>query len=355
MDAFEYNKFNSSAYFKKLLSTSTIVSYGFISAVDFDGVIVTLAVTGNREAEKVKCTFMNLGNEAFSLSLKPVKGMKVMVLSPNKAAEGMYNTKSVIQSSSPSIYSSQFAFCIPVMKSTSQALSALIIDNETITTEVKQEFLSSLYGTVEIDLYNDSSIELHEDTEHFRGCYGNMEQTFGMVEGASGAEKPGAYVYKETYGKHSSVEKNYESGFKTVIGKAYEKPFLADKGELLDSSAPVTIELGTGAPATLKFGSSVNISFGEDVITISADETGGLDIAVTGAGKVSFSAASGKLNFNNSAGSLKDIVDKVADLISGLTTIGPNVVAGAPYTATATPATAALSAELKTFAALILE
>lgn len=356
MDAFQLNKFNETQHLQKFLSGAVIVSYGFITAVESDTVEVTLSVSDTGSAEKVSSTFMNLGDDLFSVQRRPAIGMRVMVFAPNKAAEGMYESyaqlnlnegRNYVMTGSPSVYSSQFTFCVPVTKSSSQAISALIIDSTSLTAEIKQEMLITLYSNLEVDLKGDSSIELHEGTDHFRGCYGNMEQTFGMVEGIGGAEKDGDYVYKETYGKFSSVEKNYESGAVITVGKAYEKPFLDDKGALIDSSAPVTIELGTGAPVTL--------TFGETAMTITADTENGLDIVLTGALKVSLTADAGKFSIANASGSLMTILDKIADLFTNMTTIGPNVVPGAPYTAAATPATATLAAEIKTLVAGLLE
>jgi hypothetical protein len=372
MDAFERNKFNQSSFIEYSLSKMTIISYGFISAIDFNTVIVTATVSDTGIAKKIRCVFMNSGDSIFAVCRKPVIGMSVLVLSPNKAAEGMYETSAqlikdkkqeFIVTGKPAVFSSQLALCIPVVKANFQSLNNLVINNTNLTLEIKNELFAELTNSIEIDLKGDSSIELHEGTEHFRGCYGNMEETFGMVEGISGTEKEGDYIYKKTYGKFSSVEKNYESGAKITVGKAYEKPFLADKGALLDSSAPVTMEFGAGAPVTLSFGAPValqnnaplTLTFGESVLVITADAENGLDIALTGSTKVNISAAAGKFSFSNSTGSLKDILDKVADLFTNMTTIGPNVVPGAPYTAGATPATAALAAELKTLVAGLLE
>lgn len=357
LDGFELNKYNSSAFIKALIANSIIVSYGFITAIDFDTVTVTLAVSSKSTADKVNCTFMNIGNEQFSLALKPILNMRVLVLAPNKAAEGMYvdfeqlnlnEGRTYIQTDTPAMYSSEHTFCIPIMRSGSQAINSLIADSSNLTAEIKHELIAVMQGEVELDLYNDTSIEMHEGTDHFRGCYGSIEETFGMVEGIGGVEKEGNYVYKETYGKFSSVEKNYESGAKIVVGKAYEKPFLTNKGALVDSSAPVTMEFGTGAPVTLIFGDSV--------VTIKADTETGLDIALTGTMKVSITADTGKFSIGNSTGSLKDILDKIADLCAAITTVGGNVVPGAPYPAAVDPATALkFTGELKTLIAGILE
>lgn len=323
MDAFELNKYSEAAYFKSMLSQSAIVSYGFISAIDFATVTVTLAVTDRKMAEKVTCVFLNLGNEQFSILLKPALNMRVLVMSPNKAAAGMYDDaekikkeqgKNFITTNSPAVFSSQYSICIPVVRSTAKFISSLLIDKSSLVAELKHDIITSLYKTIELDLYDDSNIELHEGTKHFRGCYGDMEQTFGMVQGTGGTEKPGTYIYKDTYGKFSSVEKNYESGMVANIGKAFEKPFLDDPGAPVDSSAPVTINLGTGAPVTL--------TFGESVMVVKADTEAGLDIALKGTLKVNITAEDGKFNFSNSAGSLKDILDMVADLCSQINTIG---------------------------------
>ena len=372
MTTFDESKFSFAKFVEVFLSNTTIVSYGFITAIDYGSVIVTPAVTDKVSVEKIRCTFMNLGDELFAVLRKPVLGMRVLVLSPNKAAEGMFESaaqlnategKAYISTGSPAIYSSQFAFCVPIMKATSQALSSLVIESAFLTADIKHEIIASFDNPVELDLMGDSSIELHEGTEHFRGCYGNIEETFGMVQGTSGTEKDGDYVYKTTYGKFSSVEKNYESGVKATIGKAYEKPFLTEKGALVDSSAPVTVDFGTKAPVTVSFGDTVSLThhkpltivFGEGTMTITADPENGLDIALTGASKATITAATGKLKFSNSIGSIKDVLDKIADLFTNMTTIGPNVVPGAPYTAGATPATEALAAELKTLVAGIFE
>lgn len=355
MDSFEQNKYNSVKFIEAVLSNTTIVSYGFITAIDFDSVVVSPAVSDGR-MEKIRCVFMNLGDPVLTVNRKPTLQMTVLVLSPNKAAEGMYEPyeqlnmnegRDCILTGSPAVYSSQYAICIPITNSIFQALNSITIDSTLITAEIKTEIMASLYGAVELDLFEDTSIELHEGTEHFRGCYGNMEQTFGMVQGIGGAEKEGDYIYKETYGKFSSVEKNYESGAVITVGKAYEKPFLDNKGALVDSSAPVTIELGTGAPVTL--------TFGDSAMTVTADAENGLDIVLTGALKVSLTADAGKFSIANTSGSLKAIMDKIADLFTNMTTIGPNVVPGAPYTAAATPATATLAAEIKTLVAGLLE
>jgi hypothetical protein len=323
MDAFERNKFNESSFTKHVLANSTIVSYGFISAIDFNTVTVTLSVSDSSTAEKVTCTFMTLGNEHFSISLKPVINMRVLVLSPNKSAAGMYDSfvemnakqgRNYIFTGSPAIFSAQNAICIPIQKSSAVALSSLIIDDIALTAEIKQDLLLSLFSSLELDILGDTNIELHEGTEHFRGNYGNLTETFGMVEGASGTEKEGTYLYEETYGKYSTVKKNYESGADIVIGKSYETPFLEDKGELVDSSAPVTINFGGTAPVTLVFG--------ESVITIQANTTDGIDIALTGSAKVNITAVDGKFNISNKDGSVKDILDKICELCAMINTIG---------------------------------
>lgn len=372
MDAFERRKYSEAAFFKLMLSNSVIVSYGIITAVDLDTVEVTLSVSSKNFADKVSCTFMQLGNEQFSLSFKPEINMRVVVFSPHKGATGMFDSsvqlkaktgKNFISTGAPVIYSSQQAFCFPLMKATSSALSSLLVDNNILTLEVAHSLISSINGDINLLINKDTVIEFNEGTKHVKNCEGNLEETFGMVQGISGTEKEGDYIYKKTYGKFSSVEKNYESGAKITVGKAYEKPFLADKGALLDSSAPVTMEFGASAPATLSFGAPValqnnaplTLTFGESVLVITADAENGLDIALTGSTKVNISAAAGKFSFSNSTGSLKDILDKVADLFTNMTTIGPNVVPGSPYTAGATPATAALATELKTLVAGLLE
>ena len=364
MNNFEQSKFNITAFIQQLISGRVIVSYGFITDVNPDFVTVTAAVSASVTPSKIKCVYMNLGNELFSVNSEPEIGTRVLVLSPDKAAEGMYESyeqilenegRSFILTGAMSSYSSQFAMCIPIMEASSVAVNRLMVNDELLSLILSTEVSASIDNNIEIDTFGDSSIELHEGTEHFRGCYGNMEETFGMVEGIGGAEKEGDFVYKDTYGKFSSVEKNYESGLKVTVGKAYEKPFLTDKGALLDSSAPVTMEFGTGAPVTLQHGAPLTLAFGEGVMTITLDEENGLDIALTGSTKVNISAATGKFNISNSTGSLKAILDKVADLFTNMTTIGPNVVSGAPYTAGATPATAALATELRTLVAGLLE
>ncbi len=356
MDAFEFNKYNEDAYFKLMLSNSVIVSYGFISAIDLNTVEVTLTVTNKNFPDKINCTFMNLGNEQFALTFKPAVNMRVVVFSPNKATNGMYETieqikkkegKGYIKTGVPAVYSSQHSFCFPLMRSTSQALSSLLVANDVMTLEVAHDLVSSINGVVDLFISNDTAIEFNEGTKHTRNYEGDLTETFGMVEGISGVEKSGAYAYEETYGKYSTVKKNFESGAQITVGKAYQKPFLANKGSLVDSSAPVTIELGTGAPLTL--------TFGENSMTVTADAENGLDIILTGALKVSLTADAGKFSIANTSGSLKTIMDKIADLFTNMTTIGPNVVPGAPYTAAATPATATLAAEIKTLVAGLLE
>lgn len=382
MDAFEYNKYNEAAYFKARLSNYTIVSYGFITGIETEKVDVTLAVSDQGFAQRVSCTFMNLGDDQFAVLRKPTMNMRVLVLSPNKAAEGMYEPyeqmnlehgRSFILAQDPAVYSSQSAICIPVMKSTSQPLSSIIVESTALSAEIKHELLIALKSALEIDFYQNTNAEFHEDTDHYRGYYGNLEQTFGIIEGLDGKEKDGDYVYTETYGKYASVSRSYESGLTAVVGKAYNTPFLADKGELLDSSAPVTISLGNKAPLFFATGSPVDIIaaadspiaigtespvtliFGEDVMTITLDAENGLDIALTGNTKVNIVAETGKFNFKNDNGSLKDVLDKIADLLNSFTTIGGNVVPGVPYTAGASPAVIALVVELKAFTAGLLE
>ena len=323
MDAFERNKFNEESFIKYVLGNSMIVSYGFISAIDFDTVTVTTLVSDKKYADKITCVFMNLGNDQFSIALEPTVNMRVVVLSPNKGAVGMFETeaqitkeqgRNFISASAPAVYSSQFCFCIPLLRSTVQSLSSLIINSDALIGEIKHEMIMTLFETMELDIMGDSNIELHEGTKHFRGCYGDMENTFGMVQGAEGIEKSGTYVYKDTYGKYSSVVKNYESGVNVTIGKAYEKPFLDSKGSLLDSSAPVTVDLGTKAPVTL--------TFGDSAVVVKADTTAGIDITLTGSLPVKITAATGKLTFKNGSGSLKDVLDKIADLCSQINTVG---------------------------------
>jgi hypothetical protein len=356
MDAFELRKYSEAAFFKLMLSNSVIVSYGTITAIDLDSVEVTLSVSSKNFADKISCTFMQLGNELFSLSFKPKIGTRVVVFSPHKGAPEMYDSsaqlkaktgKNFITSGSPAVYSSQLAFCFPMVKSTSSALSSLLIDNNIMTLEVAHSLVTSINGDINLVINKNTTVEFNEGTQHIKNCEGNMEESFGMVQGANGIEKAGTYVYKETYGKHSSVEKNYESGAKITVGKAYETPFLEDKGELGDVAGPVTIELGTAAPVTL--------TFGDSQITIKADTEAGLDIALKGALKINLTAETGKFTISNSASSLKDVLDKIADLFTNLTTVGPNVVVGVPYAAASDPATVALAAELKTLIAGLIE
>ena len=322
-DAFERNKYSELDYVKNIISDAMIVSYGSISVIDSDSVVVTQAVSDTGAAERIRCTFMNLGSSVFSLAIRPAEGMRVVVLSPNRAVDGMYDSLEQIEKSHPkgyidttnaSSYSSQHALCFPMVKATTQALSSLIIESDLVTAEIKTELVASLKDTVEIDLYGDSSIELHEETEHFRGCYGNMIQTFGMPQGINGTEKEGTYEYEETYGRYSLVKKNYESGAEITVGKSYETPFLDPKGALEDSAAPVNIVLGETAPVTL--------TFGDSVITIKADTTDGLDISLTGAAKVNILAADGKFNFTNKDGSLKGILDKICEVCATINTLG---------------------------------
>lgn len=351
MDAFERRKYSEAAFFKLMLSNSVIVSYGTITAIDLENVEVTLAVNNKNFADKINCTFMQLGNQQFSLSFRPEIGTQVVVFSPHKGDPEMYSSsaqiksktgKNFINTSSPTIYSTQQAFCFPLMKATSSSLSSLLIDNDVLTLEVAHSLVTSINGNVSLLINKDTVIELNEGTKHTRNYEGNLEQTFGMVQGIGGAEKPGTYVYRETYGKHSSVEKNYESGIKTVIGKAYEKPFLDDKGALIDSSAPVTIEMGTKAPVTLVFG--------ESAVTITADSENGLDIALTGAMKVNITAETGKLSFGNSTGTLKEVLDLIADIGASIATVG------GPTAQTLNPAVITrFSTELKTKIAGIFE
>ena len=356
MDAFEFNKYNEDAYFKLMLSNSVIVSYGFISAIDLNTVEVTLIVTNKNFPDKINCTFMSLGNEQFALTFKPAINMRVVVFSPNKATNGMYETieqikqkegKGYIKTGVPAVYSSQHSFCFPLMRSTSQALSSLLVANGVVTVEVAHDLVSSINGVVDLFISNDTTIEFNEGTKHTRNYEGDLIETFGMVEGIGGVEKSGAYTYEETYGKYSIVKKNFESGAQITVGKAYQKPFLENKGSLIDSSAPVTIELGTGAPVTL--------TFGDSAMTVTADTENGLDITLTGALKISLTADIGKFSIANTSGSLKDILDQIIDLVSGLTTIGGNVVVGAAYPAAADPATVATAIQLKTLVAGILE
>lgn len=367
MDAFEYNKHNEAEYFKSVLSNYIIVSYGFITSIDSDTVVVTLAVSDKGSAERVTCTFMNLGDDQFSLRRKPVVNMRVLVLAPNKVAEGMYESydqlnleqgRNFVLTRNPSIYSSQNAICVPIMKSTAQSLSSVIIDSVSLTAEIKHQLLISVYGALELDIYEDTNIEYHEDTNHFRGFYGNLEKTFGILEGAEGKEKEGTFNYEESYGKYSIVKKNYESGLTTVIGKSYPTPFLADKGELEDTDAPVLIDIGNNSPVTINIGegSSISLAIGETKINISVDTTNGIDISLKDAAKVNIVTETGKFKFKNDNGSLKELFDKIADLCAGITTIGGNVVPAVPYAAGVDPATAAkFSVELKNMIADILE
>ena len=351
MDAFDRNKFNEESFLKFMVANFAIVSYGFISAIDFDTVTVTTLVSDKKFADKVTCTFMNFGNDQFSINLCPAINMRVLVLTPSKGASGMYDTaeqllaeqgRNFISTSAPAVHSTQYGICFPLFKSTIQALSSLIINSDGIIGEIKHEMIMTLFEAVEIDLMGDSSIELHEGTEHFRGCYGNMEKTFGMVQGANGTEKTGTYVYKETYGKYSSVEKNYESGMDVIIGKAHPTPFLEDKGTLADSSAPVTINLGTKAPVTLVFGDSE--------VAVKVDTDTGIDIDLKGTLNVNITAKTGKFTLKNDSGSLKTILDMIADLCASINTVG------GPAAQSLEPTLAAqFSNNLKTLIASIVE
>ena len=77
MDAFEKSKYSEAAFFKLMLSNSVIVSYGTITAIDLDSVEVALSVSNKNFAEKINCTFMQLGNEQFSLSFRPEIGISI--------------------------------------------------------------------------------------------------------------------------------------------------------------------------------------------------------------------------------------------------------------------------------------
>ena len=365
MDAFERNKYNPQDFTKMILAESMIVGYGFITSIEFDGVIVTLAVSGSGTAERVKCTFMNLGDELFVINRKPVIGMRVLVLSPNSAAEGMYESfaqinmnqgRDYILTGTPAVYSSQFAFCIPMMKSSSQAFNNLVLNTDALTAELNSAVQAVFNSLIEVDFNGDTIIEMKEGTKHSINCDGNMDKTFGMIEGIEGAEKTGTFIYKETYGRFASVEKNYGRGLNAVIGKAYEKPFATNKGELLDSSAPVTILFGNAAPVSLTHGAPLTLTFGENVMTVTADKETGLSIALTGDTKVSITAESGKIKFNNSSGSLKTVLDNIADLCSSITAVGVGVAPGEPLTLALDPALVTqFSTNLKTLIANIFE
>lgn len=350
MNAFEKNKYSPNEFVKVALANFTIVSYGFITTIDFDSVIVTPVVTDKNSADKIRCTFMTLGDETFSVIRKPVLGMRVLVLSPNKAAEGMYesyqqitvnNGTDHISTGAPAIYSARFAFCVPLMKGTSSALNSFIIDDDLLSAEIKTELMALIKGDMELDFKGNTSIELHEGTENFRGCYGNMEEFFGMVQGANGVEKEGTYVYKETYGKYSSVEKNYESGAKITVGKAYAKPFLENKGELGDVEGPVTIELGASAPVTL--------TFGESQLTINADTEAGFSIALKGALKATITAESGLIKIGNTTGTLAAILNELFTALTSLATVG------GPTSQTIAPQTVAAIEQVKAKVASIFE
>jgi len=355
MDAFEYNKFNEDAFFKLMLSNAVIVSYGFITAVDYNTVEVALAVSSSNFADKVSCTFMNIGNEQFALALKPVVNMRVVVLSPNKAANGMYESytqlkakegRGYIRTNTPAVYSSQQAFCFPLMKSTAQALSSLLVDNAGMSLEVAHSLTASINGMIDLHINKDTLIELQEGTKHIRNCEGDLEETFGMVQGIGGAEKPGTYVYKETYGKFSSVEKNYESGAVINVGKTFEKPFLENKGAAVDSSAPVTLVFGknapvnftASAPVTLNLSGTtpVTLNFGGTAVSIKVDKTTGLDIKVTGSAPVKIMAETGLVKIGNGAGTVATILNDILTLLDSFITVG------SPTTQSIGPASKAL-------------
>lgn len=350
MNNFEQSKFNITSFIQQLISGRLIVSYGFITDISPDFVTVTAAVSDSTLPLKIRCTYMNLGNELFSIHREPEIGTRVLVLSPNKAADGMYKNyeqiledegRSFILTGALSSYSSQFAMCIPIMEVSSLAKNRLMVDDELLSLFLTTEFSALIDNHVEADLTGNSSIELHEGTEHFRGCYGNMEQTFGMVQGIGGTEKEGDFVYKETYGKFSSVEKNYESGLKVTVGKAYETPFLDSKGALSDVAAPVTIDLGADSPVT--------ITFGESEITIKADTTAGIDISVKGTQKVNIVAETGLIKVGNSIGTLALIFNDLITALSSLVTIG------GPTQQSISPATIAALEMVKTKITTILE
>lgn len=350
-DAFEYNKYSEDQFVKKIIANSVIVSFGYITAIEVDHVIVTLAVSDRQTAEKASCKYMGFGSEIFSVFSKPRINMRVLVLAPNKGADGMYDSfaqmnqsqgRNYIFTSVAAVYSSQFALCIPVVPSVIDALTSIVADESYLSATVKQDIIATLAGTVTLDFNGGTDFEFDEETNHYRDYFGNLYQSFGMLQGIGGVEKEGDYEYEEIYGKYTKVKKTYESGLDIIVGKAYPTPFLEDKGELADASAAITVELGEAVPVTL--------TFGDSKLTVSLSADAGLDMVLTGSAKASIVADAGKVKVGNSTGSLKDVLNKIADLCSQINTTG---------TATAQtlePGLAAqFSGELKTLIAAIFD
>lgn len=324
MNAFEDNKYNSTDAINSILAEATIVSYGYISAIDFDSVIVTQTVSDIGTGEKIRCKFMVLGDDVFALQRTPSTGMRVAVFSANKSADGMFDTAEQLESDegqgfivtgSPANYSAQYAFCFPVRQYDEGADNTIEIEDDIIAIDFDSEVIAALNGDVDIDFNSNTNIEFHEGTENFIGHYGNLEEAYGYTQGVDGAEKEGPFTRKITHGKNCSVEQSYEKGFDLKVGKAFPTPFADDPGTEEDvEGAPVTGTFGANSPMTL--------TFGDNVITISIDPASGFSVALTGSASVNLTAATGKLKIGNDMGSLKDVLEQIIDAVASLTTEG---------------------------------
>jgi len=334
-DAFELNKYNAADLIILMLREALIVSYGFIDAIDIDSVSVTLTVSNKSTANRVRCKFMNLGNESFAINQQPKVGMRVVVFAPQMGADRMFEASNQIATSdgrnyifteNPATYSSQFAFCVPFAPDLLGAINSISIEEEGIALDIAQQVIAEYSSAVFIDYENETNIEYHAG-EHFRGFYGTKwEELFGVQEGINGTELEGEYEFISTFGRWSKVLKNYESGLEMTIGKAHPTPFAEDKGELEDTNAPVNITIGSLAPLLVKTNSAIDI-------TVDASENAEANITINlkGSAKFSIVAEDGKFEFKNGESSLKDIFLAIADLLKAIQVVDtgtPAVPAG---------------------------
>jgi hypothetical protein len=383
MDAFELNKYNPIDFVKVILSETLIVGYGYITEIDFDSVIVTLSVTDKSFAEKVRCVFMSFGDEKFSFVTRPEIGMRVVTLSPVKIEKRGFNSyretelserRSYIFNENPISYSSQLALCFPMIKAQEHSKTSLVFDQTGVLLNSEENFLNMFRQEFITHFMGNSLFVFHENTMTTIDIQGSIKKTFGMIEGQNGNEAEGEYVYQSTFGRYSKIKTEIEGSLDVVIGKRYEFPFKENKGNLIDSSAPVTVLLSSSAPVTmqtdspvtLSFGensklslnhnSPVEISFGDSVVKIAVDKDYGLNIELKGSNKVQVTAENGKLKMGNTQGTLKTILDKIADLCSTIQTTGVTPPEGSPITLSLDPSLVTkFSNELKNLIAEILE
>jgi hypothetical protein len=329
MDAWERNKYSFVDLITKLIGQQLIVSFGKIASINSDTVQVALAVNTKPKPEILTCVYLNFGSSFFAINLEPQVGASVIIFTPQKGAETMFNNAVQTITDSPVTYSTAYAFCIPFTLETYSLANSLSINSKGIFLDVTQNFLAGFSAAAMLNFEADTAIN-YTGGAHTRSFYGSRwEEMLGMEEGIEGAEfeieideediEEDKYIYEliTTYGTWSKLFRNYQSGAIVTVGKAYTTPYAEDKGELIDTKAPVTVTIGGLAPITVDTTSKIELT-----IDASENEEANVIINLKGGAKFSINAADGTFDFSNSKTSLKDILLKISELYQGIITIG---------------------------------